>query len=234
LQARESAGISDNVRNPVVSRFRGSATRSNGAPASGEPPMSPLKWMPPSVFIALCAARMLDSAPRPCTRGWVSMRVAHEAGILTSSPDGAIDHTARSPQRRRPATVPGKTVDDLADLGGIENDSNHRHPASALGTGHDVQFVNLGKQSCPGFPAGGCADLAVQWPALGLILQGPRRRGRLNSLPRLWPRHDLACISLAESSHAEYSLHHAKQATRLSTRLQSGSSMPKHGGLESC
>jgi hypothetical protein len=66
------------------------------------------------------------------------------------------------------ATVPGKTCDDLADLGGIENDSDHLHPACALGTGHDVQFAYLGKQPCPGFSAGGCADVAVQLPALGL------------------------------------------------------------------
>ena len=99
-----------------------------------------------SVFIALCAAVILDSASLPCNNGWVSMGVAHEAGILTSSPDGAIDHPARSPHRRRPATVPG--------------------------TGHDVQLVHLCEQPCPGFPAGGRADLAVQWPALGLILRG--------------------------------------------------------------
>ena len=102
------------------------------------------------------------------------MGVPHEAGILTSSPDGAIDHPARSPRRRRPATVLGKTRNDLADLGWIENDSDHRHPASAFGTGHDVQFVHLGKQPCPGFPAGARADF--------LILRGIRGRGRLSGL----------------------------------------------------
>ena len=102
------------------------------------------------------------------------MGVAHEAGILTSSPNGAIDHPARSPRRRRPATVLGKTRNDLADLGGIENDSDHFHPASALGTGQDVQFVHLGKQPCPGFPAGARADF--------LILRGIRGRGRLSGL----------------------------------------------------
>jgi len=100
------------------------------------------------------------------------MGVAHEAGILTSSPNGAIDHPARSPRRRRPATVLGKTRNDLVDLGGIENDSDHFHPASALGTGQDVQFVHLGKQPCPGFPAGARADF--------LILRGIRGRGGLN------------------------------------------------------
>ena len=74
------------------------------------------------------------------------MGVPDEAGILTSSPNGAIDHPSRSPRRRRPATVPDKTRNDLADLGGIENDRNHSHPASASGTGQDVQFVHLGQQ----------------------------------------------------------------------------------------
>jgi len=50
---------------------------------------------------------------RPCNSGWVSMGVAHESGILTSSPDGAIDHPARSPHHWRPATVLGKTRNDL-------------------------------------------------------------------------------------------------------------------------
>ena len=124
---------------------------------------------------------------RPCTIGSVSMGVPDEAGILTSSPCGAIDHPSRSPRRRRPATVPGKTRNDpegcassLADLGGIENDRNHFHPASASGTGQDVQFVHLGQQPCPGFPAGARADVAVQWPALGLILRIIRGCGRLS------------------------------------------------------
>jgi hypothetical protein len=95
------------------------------------------------VFIAICAAVILDSAPllytspavwdpesrcaarlfvrdpavrirriifpdRPWNIGWVSRRVAHEAGILTSSPHGVIDHPARSPHLRRPATVLGQ------------------------------------------------------------------------------------------------------------------------------
>jgi hypothetical protein len=32
--------------------------------------------------------------------------------------------------------VPDQAADDLADLGWIENDSDHFHPASAFGTGH--------------------------------------------------------------------------------------------------
>ena len=118
---------------------------------------------------------------RPCTIGSVSMGVPDEAGILTSSPCGAIDHPSRSPRRRRPATVPGKTRNDLADLGGIENDRNHFHPASASGTGQDVQFVHLGTQPCPGFPAGPRADLAVQWPALGAVFPGAQAPGRIQS-----------------------------------------------------
>jgi hypothetical protein len=47
LPARETAETADDLRNPAVSRFRGSATRNNGATASGEPPLSPLKWIPP-------------------------------------------------------------------------------------------------------------------------------------------------------------------------------------------
>ena len=46
--------MSDNVKNPAVSRFRGSATRSNGAPAFEEPPMSPFKWIPPNTLITHC------------------------------------------------------------------------------------------------------------------------------------------------------------------------------------
>jgi hypothetical protein len=81
----------------------------------------------------------------------MNMGVAHEAEILASSPHGAIDHQARSAHRRRAAIVLGKTRDDLADLSGIENYSDDRHSASALGTGHDVQFVHLIQQPCPGF-----------------------------------------------------------------------------------
>jgi hypothetical protein len=54
--------------------------------------------------------------------------------------------------------VLGKTSNDISDLGWIEDDSDHFHPASALRTGHDVQFVRLGKQPCPGFSAGGRAE----------------------------------------------------------------------------
>ena len=102
------------------------------------------------------------------------MGVAREDGILTSSPYGAIDHQARSPHRRRPATVLGKAADNLADLGWIENDSDHFLLASASGKGHDVQLVHLGEQPCPGSPAGQRADV--------LILRGTRRRGRRNGL----------------------------------------------------
>jgi len=70
--------------------------------------------------------------------------------------------------------VPGQAVDDLADLGWIENDRDHFHPASTHGTGHDVQFVHLGEQPCPCFPAGQRADF--------LILRGIRGRGRLSGL----------------------------------------------------
>ncbi len=125
---------------------------------------------PSATPLSACTASFPRDRPR--NSGWVSMGVAHEAGILTSSPDGAIDHPARSPHRRRPATVLGKTPNDPADLGWIENDSDHRRPASAVGTGHDVQFVHLGKQPCPGFAAGARAEF--------LILQGIRgcwRRG---------------------------------------------------------
>jgi len=135
----------------------------------------------PSVTtLSACTASF--ARDRPCNSGWVSMGVAHEAGILTSSPNGAIDHPARSPRRRGPATVAGQAVDDLSDLGGIENGRDHIHPACASGTGHDVQLVHLCEQPRPGFAAGARADLAVQWPALGLILRGPRRRGRLSGL----------------------------------------------------
>ena len=96
------------------------------------------------------------------------------AGILTLPPDGVSDHRVRSSLRRRSPALPGQTAYDLADLGWIENGGDHRHSASAFGTAHDVQFVHLGKQPCPRFPAGARADV--------LILQGIRGRGRRSGL----------------------------------------------------
>jgi len=112
------------------------------------------------------------------------MGVAHEAGILTSSPDGAIDHPARSPHRRRPATVLGKTRNDLADLGWIENDSDHRHPASAFETEHRVDIVHLRAQPCPGWLP---PFLAKRLPPEGAA-GGVRHRGGLRGvgLRRHW------------------------------------------------
>jgi hypothetical protein len=76
---------------------------------------SPAVWDPESG----CAARLsvrdpavrirrIISPDRPWNIGWVSRRVAHEAGILTSSPHVVIDHPSRSPHLRRPATVLGQ------------------------------------------------------------------------------------------------------------------------------
>jgi len=73
--------------------------------------------------------------------------------------------------------------DDLADLGRIGDDGEHRHPASAPGAGHHVQLMNLGQQPRPGFPARDHANLAVQWPALGLALRGIGEHGILGCLP---------------------------------------------------
>jgi len=38
-----------------------------------------------------------------------------------------------------------EAVDDLADLGGICDDGDDRHPASTAGAGHDIQLVDLGQ-----------------------------------------------------------------------------------------
>jgi len=43
--------------------------------------------------------------------------------------------------------------DYLADLSRIDDDGEHRHPASAPGAGHRVQVVDLGQQPSPGLPA---------------------------------------------------------------------------------
>jgi hypothetical protein len=51
------------------------------------------------------------------------------------------------------ATAPDKATDDFSDPGWIEDEGDHPRPASALGTGHDDQFIHLGKQLCLGFPA---------------------------------------------------------------------------------
>ena len=73
--------------------------------------------------------------------------------------------------------------DDLADLSRIDDDGEHRHSASAPWAGHHVQLVNLGRQPRPGLTAREHAELAVQWPALGLVLRGIGEQGIFGRLP---------------------------------------------------
>ena len=75
--------------------------------------------------------------------------------------------------RRSPADLE-QVGQDPAYLGGIGDERDELHLRATLGTGHDFQFVHLGKQPCPGFPAGARADF--------LILRGIRGLRRLNGL----------------------------------------------------
>ena len=52
-----------------------------------------------------------------------------------------------------------------------------RFPPVTLHAGHDIQLVAFGQQPRPSLPARERADLAVQWPALGLALRGIREHG---------------------------------------------------------
>lgn len=62
-----------------------------------------------------------------------------------------------------------KAVDDLADLGRIDDDGEHSHPAAAAGAGYDVKLVDLGQQSSQGFAAWKCIclpGLPLHWRTL--------------------------------------------------------------------
>ena len=94
-----------------------------------------------SVFIALHAAVIFDSAPLPCTSPTVwdpeaecAARLSvRDPTVLCTASFPRHRPSARSPHRRRPATVLGQAADNPADLGWIENDSDHFHSTAEHG-----------------------------------------------------------------------------------------------------
>jgi hypothetical protein len=56
-------------------------------------------------------------------------------------------------------------VPDFTDLGGIANDGDNRHAAATGGTGPDIDFIYLGKQTGPSAAPLPPANLAI----LGLV-----------------------------------------------------------------